>query len=199
MILHPNITRALAQGHAASVRRGHECRETYLSNPKLCRCCGRAVPYERRRNVTCTRTCGALSRAKKIKQCSCGVTFSGQTKYCSAKCARAAMGRGQRVERLEDAMSDATRRRILVRERGHRCEECERAEWLEQPIPLELSHEDGDSDNNSRENLKLLCRNCHGLKPDHKGGARRLIAAGVRKPSARNVMRRRRYAQGQTY
>lgn len=86
----------------------------------------------------------------------------------------------------------ANRRRLIIEERGHRCEVCQLEEWLGHPIPLELSHEDGDSDNNSRDNLKLRCRNCHGIMPDHKG-------RGRLKQGSRQVTRRSRYAAGKTY
>jgi len=53
--------------------------------------------------------------------------------------------------------------------RGHRCERCNKEEWLNQPIPLEVHHEDGDSLNNEMENLKLLCPNCHALTKNYRG------------------------------
>lgn len=49
----------------------------------------------------------------------------------------------------------------LIAERGHRCESCNNESWLGKPITLELEHCDGDRKNNTRENLKLLCPNCH--------------------------------------
>lgn len=58
---------------------------------------------------------------------------------------------------------------VLIQERGHQCEDCELAEWKSQPIPLELEHSDGDNKNNIRENLKLLCCNCHALTPTWRG------------------------------
>lgn len=53
----------------------------------------------------------------------------------------------------------------LLLERGHRCEECKLAEWNDIPITLELEHIDGDRKNNTKENLKLLCPNCHSQTP----------------------------------
>lgn len=50
---------------------------------------------------------------------------------------------------------------ILIQERGHQCEQCKNTEWNGIPITLELEHMDGDHWNNNRENLKLLCPNCH--------------------------------------
>ena len=57
----------------------------------------------------------------------------------------------------------------LLSERGHRCEDCGLSEWKDQPIPLELEHTDGDNQNHTRENLKLLCCNCHALTPTWRG------------------------------
>ena len=52
-------------------------------------------------------------------------------------------------------------KQILINERGHRCEVCGNSEWLDKPITLELEHNDGDNRNNVKENLHLLCPNCH--------------------------------------
>lgn len=49
----------------------------------------------------------------------------------------------------------------LLKERGVQCENCHFTEWLNKPITLELEHVDGDRTNNSLNNLKLLCPNCH--------------------------------------
>jgi hypothetical protein len=53
------------------------------------------------------------------------------------------------------------RKKILIKERGHKCENCKNEKWLNEPITLELHHIDGDKTNNKRENLQLLCPNCH--------------------------------------
>lgn len=53
----------------------------------------------------------------------------------------------------------------LIREHGHICMGCGLAEWRGQPITLELEHKDGNWSNNVRENLELLCCNCHALTP----------------------------------
>lgn len=45
----------------------------------------------------------------------------------------------------------------------HRCERCKNTEWEGFPIPLQLHHIDGNHENNSFENLQLLCPNCHSL------------------------------------
>ena len=46
-----------------------------------------------------------------------------------------------------------------------RCEKCGLDSWLNNPIPLELHHKDGNHYNNVFENLQILCPNCHALEP----------------------------------
>lgn len=51
----------------------------------------------------------------------------------------------------------------------HQCEICNLTVWLDQPIPLELDHIDGNNSNNHLSNLRLLCSNCHALTPTFRG------------------------------
>jgi hypothetical protein len=74
---------------------------------------------------------------------------------------------------------------VLIKERGHRCEDCGLSEWKSQPIPLELEHSDGDNRNNTRENLKLLCCNCHALTPTWRG---RNMNSGKKKVSDEELL-----------
>lgn len=48
------------------------------------------------------------------------------------------------------------------------CENCGLREWLEQTIPLELHHIDGNRYNNALNNLQLLCPNCHALTENYR-------------------------------
>lgn len=50
-----------------------------------------------------------------------------------------------------------------------RCFKCNLIEWLNQPIPLELHHIDGNSNNNNLTNLQLLCPNCHSTTSNYRG------------------------------
>lgn len=88
--------------------------------------------------------------------------------------------RGQRLPRARvpvaelferSWVSTTTLRRKLIAEgyKDHRCEACGQRSWQGQPIPLELDHIDGDRTNNRRENLRLLCPNCHALTPTYRG------------------------------
>lgn len=58
----------------------------------------------------------------------------------------------------------------LLQEREYKCEKCGNSgEWLGEPLALELEHIDGDSFNNNRENLLILCPNCHSQTSTFRG------------------------------
>jgi len=56
-------------------------------------------------------------------------------------------------------------------------EYCEECGWAEKTpdgyLPLELDHINGDHHDNRLENLRILCPNCHSLKPTHRGRRRK--------------------------
>lgn len=57
----------------------------------------------------------------------------------------------------------------LLLEQNNKCLHCGLSEWLDKPIKLELDHIDGNNRNNIRENVRLLCPNCHSLTENFRG------------------------------
>jgi len=49
-------------------------------------------------------------------------------------------------------------------------EDCGITEWKGKKITLELDHIDGDRNNNSKDNLRILCPNCHSQTPTFRRG-----------------------------
>jgi hypothetical protein len=177
----------------AGIQRKHdEAVLRYTANPKSCRGCGSQIPYEGRAKSFCNHSCAAKvtnkSRLSKprTRHCAKCPTYVAKGKYCSS------CRPSKALTRMEDAKSDRARKRLLVAECGRTCDGCKNTEWQTLPIPLDLDHVDGNSDNNERSNLRLLCPNCHALTPTYKG-------RNQNKNSTRQARRRQRYAAGKTF
>lgn len=58
---------------------------------------------------------------------------------------------------------------FLVTEYGHKCMVCNTSEWMGQPIPLQVDHLDGNSDNDELSNIRIICPNCHAQTSNYCG------------------------------
>lgn len=85
---------------------------------------------------------------------------SKTNKFCDNKCQQDFAWNIVKQE-IEQGLRGATKRYIVERF-GDICVSCGLTnEWNGKPITLQLDHKDGNSDNNSIENLRILCPNCH--------------------------------------
>ena len=82
-----------------------------------------------------------------------------------------------------------TAKRYITERDGYKCKECGIFEWLGKRLSLVLEHIDGNPDNWSISNLRLLCPNCDSLTPTYKG---RNLGNGRHN-------RRQRYRKWQSY
>lgn len=58
----------------------------------------------------------------------------------------------------------STIRKVLDHLRGLRCEECDIASWNGKPLTLLVDFINGLENDNSPENLRLICSNCQSQK-----------------------------------
>lgn len=84
-------------------------------------------------------------------------------KKAAAKSAEKAKERTKKAleENKYENLTVKSRRQVLLEESSYFCEVCGNKEWLGEPIWLEIHHIDGNNKNNVRENLMVVCPNCH--------------------------------------
>ena len=142
-----------------------------------------ATPFEREQEVKCG-TCIFFEEDK--EECHLVVGNIEEDYWCrlfdsenTPKPAEDELVEGQDIEKARDLedyfsnkhpmQSDKLKRRI-IREAvfPRQCAGCLVGEWKGSVVPLELNHKDGDHGNNAKENLELLCPNCHALTPHYR-------------------------------
>jgi len=69
-----------------------------------------------------------------------------------------------------DKLSLGRKKILLLEEQNGKCLICGIDSWLDNSLPLELDHTDGDTKNNKKSNLRILCPNCHSQTPTWKKG-----------------------------
>ena len=162
-------------------------KDKYLKKPKYCKCCGKELTYEQRKNDYCSHSCAAIVNNKGVirngekyiskehKCINCGKELSYEqrnNKFCSQECLNDYRYKNtiQKVLNGENLISGASGipkhlKRYLMELHNNKCEKCGWGEEhpITHNIPLEVHHIDGDCTNNRLENLQLLCPNCHCL------------------------------------
>lgn len=90
-----------------------------------------------------------------------GITYNGNQK---GKGIKIDPKRKSALEILDSSsFTNATKRKRLIEDgiKEAKCECCGLSEWMDKPIPLELHHKDFNHNNNTLENIAILCSNCH--------------------------------------
>lgn len=113
------------------------------------------------------------------------------SKYCSNKC----QGLFQSSLKIEKWLNgeNFTRsggnsiplwmRNYLLEESNYKCSSCGWGEVNQTTgtIPIEIDHIDGDAYNNLKENLRVLCPNCHSLTKTYRNSGNRTSTRSYRR------------------
>lgn len=149
-------------------------KENYEKNPSKCESCFCSLSYRKRKGKFCSQSCSAkknnlgVTRWAKIRICTtCKEEFS-KYNVPSGNCRKCVKPFGKRIS-FNELKSDHSKKTRLLKENGWSCEECNTSIWRGKLVPLEIDHIDGNPDNGKRENLRLLCSNCHAQTPTYKG------------------------------
>ena len=67
------------------------------------------------------------------------------------------------AEGAYEKLPQAYRRKLLLEEANYTCQSCHNSEWLGQKIWLEIHHLNDDNSDNRKENLMVVCLNCHSV------------------------------------
>lgn len=144
----------------------------------------------------CCSSCSATYNNKKRgveNSClNCGGEINKGYKFCCHKCNKE-FNRKKLFADIENGenASDRSFKKYLIHHYGEKCMECgwDKRNMYSGNVPIELEHMDGNSENNSLDNLKLLCPNCHSLTPTYKA-----LNTGMGRHK-----RRERYKQGKSF
>lgn len=165
--------------------------------PAECAHCGK--PVKRRGNRFCSRQCSSSSAVRTIaasspmiaNSClSCG-RIGVKAKFCSSQCMQdfAWKDRKNRIALEGVVKNPRLAKRYLKDIRGESCSICGTKEWMGQVVPLVLDHINGQAEDNSLANLRLVCGNCDMQLPTYKSKNR----------GHGRFFRRQRYAAGKSY
>jgi hypothetical protein len=144
-------------------------------------------------NIESIDNCGVVKKCR--NNClNCGVEVDNSSKtYCNQICFHENRKKQYHflIESGVITLPSRQYKNYLIEKYGNKCMECG---WYSinltsNRIPIELEHIDGNSENNSLNNLKLLCPNCHSLTPTYKA---------LNKGNGRHN-RRERYQDGKSY
>lgn len=112
---------------------------------------------------------------KKITVCTfCGnVCKKNADKYCTLNCLQQHkwFERKEKIENEQKVTNARQARRYLLETQGHKCAipHCGISEWHGQPVLLICDHINGNADDWSLTNLRMICSNCDAQTPFYKG------------------------------
>jgi len=160
----------------------------YYKKGKKCEFCLKPIHYDNRNNRFCNSSCFASHNNKGVRRIgkepsncpNCGKRMiSSHQIYCSKKCCFIHK-RAEYIKRWENGEESGINksqqiskyiRDYLFEKFSSKCEKCgwsKKNIWTKL-VPLTVYHKNGNWEDNSSENIELLCPNCHSLTQTYGG------------------------------
>lgn len=160
----------------------------YSKKPNRCKLCDSALPYKKRRQTFCSHSCaqtfnnkGKCRNPKTSIELICAFCHkqfvrrkNDKVEACSLECRSSLRIRRWLEENVNESAPSGELSGLIVfwLKAQNKC--CQICGWktihpVTQKCPLEIDHIDGDSSNNRRSNIRVLCPNCHSLTPTFRG------------------------------
>lgn len=180
----------------------------YNKLPNYCGYCEEPLNYEKRKNKFCSRSCSASfnnsgvtrngNPSEVISCLNCGneakSLVSQNRKFCSTECSGEYTKKNSIVNFLNEEIQwktpVGTIKEYILKDQDSICSICKNPPiWNGKPIVFICDHISGDSTDNRRGNLRMICPNCDSqldtYKSKNKGNGR--------------FSRRERYKEGKSY
>lgn len=159
--------------------------EEYNLNKIRCKFCNKELDYKHRYNKFCSISCSASfnnkvyakNKERYCKFCKKRLIKMSQKYFCSNKCQQNYIWE-QKKKKIEKTGNfdrgfgnEASRpfvKKYLIEKYGHKCSICGITKWMGKDAPLIVDHIDGNSENCSISNFRLVCGNCDMQLPTYK-------------------------------
>ncbi|KKN98894.1 hypothetical protein LCGC14_0141350 [marine sediment metagenome] len=168
----------------AAAIRGNETRRVrnrnnYAMNLKFCAHCDRQLAYTKRHNRFCNHSCaasannlGVTRHSKYIKRpCDLCGEITRNPKFCSTRCCCDYIKKLAKPNITINGcfLTSLAAKRYLLRIYGNTCSVCGLSEWNNKPMSICIDHIDGNYQNHSIANVRLICPNCDAQTDTYKG------------------------------
>jgi hypothetical protein len=156
----------------------------YNESPQKCTNCAQDLSYSKRNNKFCSKSCSASYNNRGVRRHGCApsnclncdsLLSKSSKSYCNNRCQneyqwkekKNLIEEGKIKDLGKPQTQDKNLKKYLIDKNGEKCMQCG---WCKinthtNKIPIQIDHIDGNPQNQTLSNVRLLCPNCHALTP----------------------------------